>query len=112
GEAERPEHACEAAQRPGKDEEPELDPPDADAGEEGGLLTGPDREHRPSEWRRMEDDAEDNRERGEEGDGVRDVRVRDRDDADAREVCGEAADRVGRQDSLRDASVERERSDR
>ena len=37
---------------------------------------------------------------------------RDRDDADVREALREAADRVGRQDPLRDAAVERQRSDR
>ena len=37
---------------------------------------------------------------------------RDRDDADVREVGREAADRVGRQDPLGDAAVERQRADR
>ena len=37
---------------------------------------------------------------------------RDRDDADVREVGREAADRVRRQDPLRDAAVERQRPDR
>ena len=40
------------------------------------------------------------------------MRARNRDDADIREMGREAADRVGGQDPLRDASVERQRSDR
>ena len=40
------------------------------------------------------------------------MRVRDRDDADVPETLREAADRVGRQDPLRDATVERQRPDR
>ena len=60
----------------------------------------------------MQDDGKDDRERAEERDRVRDVRSRDRNDADAREVGRKAADRVRRQDSLRDAAVERQCPDR
>ena len=60
----------------------------------------------------MKDDAEDDREHEEEHDRVRDVRVRDRDDADARETLWEPADRVRRQDALGDAAIERQRPDR
>src|SRR5207244_2272154 len=80
-EAERPEDTREAAQRSGEDEQPELDPLDADAGEEGRLLAGADREGRSPERGRVEDDGEDDRQRGEERYRVRDVRVRDRNDA-------------------------------
>jgi hypothetical protein len=60
----------------------------------------------------VEDDSEDDGEREKDGDRVRDVRVRNRDDADARETLREPADRVGRKDPLRDAAVERQRPDR
>ena len=112
GEAERPEHAGEPAQHPREDVEPELDPLDADAREERRLLAGADREDRAAERRRVEHDGEDDRQHAEERDRVRDVRAGDRDDADVREVRREAADRVGRQDPLRDAAVERQRPDR
>ena len=111
-EPERPEHAGEPADHPGEDEEPELDPLDADAGVEGCLLVRADREDRAPQRRCVEDDPEDDGEREEDRDRVRDVRVRDRDDADAREALREPADRVGRQDPLRDAAVERQRPDR
>ena len=75
GEPERPEDAGEPAQQPGEDEEPELDPLDADAREERRLLTGADREDRPTERRRVQDDAEDDRQHDEERDRARDLRA-------------------------------------
>ena len=111
-EAERPEHARETTRHPGEDEQPELDPLDADAGVEGCFLVRADREDRAPQRRGMKDDAEDDRERQEDHDRVRDVRVRDRDDADVREALREPTDRVRREDPLRDAAVERQCSDR
>ena len=111
-EPERPEHAGEAADHPGEDEQPELDPLDADARVEGRFLVRADREDRAPQRRRVQDDPEDDREHEEERDRVRDVRVRDRDDADVREALREPADRVRRQDPLGDAAVERQRPDR
>src|SRR3979490_562435 len=107
----RPQHAGESAQRPGEDEQPELDLLDANAREECRLLTGADREERAPERRRMENDGEDDREHSEECDRVPDVRSGNRNDADVCEVGREAADRVRRQDSLGDAAIERQRPD-
>src|SRR4029079_5816122 len=94
---------------PRQDEEPELDPLHTNARVEGCLLVRPDREDRASQGRYVEDDAEDDGEPEEDRNRVRDVRMRDRDDADARESLWEPADRVGRKDPLRDAAVERQR---
>src|SRR6266581_97999 len=93
----------------GGDVKPELDPLDADAGEEGCLLAGADGEDRATERCGVQDDAEDDSEREEERDRVWDVRVWDRNDADARQAGRKAANCVRRQDSLRDASIERQR---
>ena len=57
----------------------------------------------------MEHDREHDGQHPEERDRIRDVCAGDRDDTDVREVGREATDRVGRQDSLRDAAVQRQR---
>ena len=85
GEAERPEDPGEAAEHAREDEEPELDPLHADAGEERGLVPGADREDRAPERRRVQDDADHEREDREEQDRPRDLRARDREHADVRE---------------------------
>src|SRR6185312_15611714 len=83
-EAQREQDPRETGEQPREDVQPELDPAHADAGEARGLLAGTDREDAAAERRRVQDDAERDRERDEDRERPWNLGAADRDDTDVR----------------------------